>query len=90
MFNQWECDDAEAELAPGDTLLLYTDGVTEAVGDDGCEFGEERLIKALRSERHLPVERLLQTILEKVRSFSRREQEDDITLVAARCHLSGE
>jgi serine phosphatase RsbU (regulator of sigma subunit)/predicted enzyme related to lactoylglutathione lyase len=90
MFSQWECADAEAELAPGDTLLLYTDGVTEAVGDDGCEFGEEGLIKVLRAERHLPVERLLETILEKVRSFSRREQEDDITLVVARCHPPGE
>ena len=85
MFSDWECTAAEAELESGDTLLLYTDGITEAMSDDGREFGEEGLIEAVRAECDLPVERLLERVLERVRVFSGREQEDDIALVIARC-----
>ena len=38
----------ECELSPGDTLALYTDGVTEASNDAEEEFGEQRLVQALR------------------------------------------
>ena len=85
MFSDWACTAAEAELESGDTLLLYTDGITEAMSDDGREFGEEGLIEAVRAECDLPVERLLERVLERVRVFSGREQEDDIALVIARC-----
>ena len=58
MFDDWDCASAETELAPGDTLLLFTDGITEATNQDGREFGEEGLIEVIRAERHLPVELL--------------------------------
>jgi len=90
MFRHWEYAGAEAELAPGDTLLLYTDGITEAMDADGCEFGEERLIEVLRAERHLPAERLPGRILEQVRRFSSHEQQDDITLVVAHCNRASD
>jgi hypothetical protein len=41
----------ECHLSPGDTLALYTDGVTESVNDSGEEFGELRLVEALRRHR---------------------------------------
>jgi sigma-B regulation protein RsbU (phosphoserine phosphatase) len=85
LFERWECSVAEVQLAPGDTLVLYTDGVTEAASEVGEEFGEERLIEILRAQRHLPVPTLLETILAKVEEFSDRKQADDITLVIARC-----
>jgi sigma-B regulation protein RsbU (phosphoserine phosphatase) len=85
LFDRWECSVAEAQLAPGDTLLLYTDGVTEAANAAGEEFGEARLIEMLRARRHLPVTRLLETIVAAVQEFSDRKQADDITLVIARC-----
>src|SRR5206468_11857911 len=90
MFSDWRCTVGEAELGSGDTLLLYTDGVTEATSDDGREFGEAGLVEVVQAEPHLSVEQLLRRILDKVRAFSGHEQEDDIALVVARCRSSGE
>ncbi|PYV43623.1 MAG: hypothetical protein DMG06_09975 [Acidobacteria bacterium] len=90
MFSEWDCTSCEAELVPGDTLLLFTDGITEAMSKDGREFGEEGLIEVVRAECHLSVERLLERILEKVSTFSSREQQDDVTLVVARCRFAAE
>src|SRR5262245_6677608 len=88
MFSDWECASAETELAPADTLLLFTDGITEATSRDGREFGEKGLIEAVSTQCDLSVERLLEAILEKVNTFSGHEQEDDITLVVAKCRLA--
>ena len=75
----------ESSLLPGDTLVLYTDGVTEAFNDQGEEFGEQRLVDSLRRHRDLRPRALMNSILEDVRQFSPHEQHDDITLVVARC-----
>ena len=48
LFQDWECAIGESSLFPGDTLALYTDGVTEAFNDRGEEFGEQRLVDSLR------------------------------------------
>ncbi|MGC2513967.1 MAG: SpoIIE family protein phosphatase [Terriglobales bacterium] len=85
LFEDWHCEIAEVELAPGDMLVLYTDGVTEATNADGEEFGESRLLATLGSNFRLPVGPLLQAVVEAVQQFSRgSEQQDDITLVIAR------
>jgi sigma-B regulation protein RsbU (phosphoserine phosphatase) len=85
LFEDWHCEIAEVQLAPGDMLVLYTDGITEATNADGEEFGESRLLATLGSNFHLPVRPLLQAIVEAVQQFSRgSEQQDDITLVIAR------
>lgn len=71
-------------LSPGDTLLLYTDGVTEANNPAGAQFGESRLLDALRL--HDPAcEDLPQALLRRVREFEAGSaQADDITCVAVR------
>ena len=85
LFEDWHCEIAEVPLAPGDMLVLYTDGVTEATSADGEEFGESHLLDTLGSNFHLPVGPLLQAIVEAVQQFSSgSEQQDDITLVIAR------
>jgi serine phosphatase RsbU (regulator of sigma subunit) len=85
LFEEWECSAAEVQLAAGDTLVLYTDGVTEAENVQDEQFGESRLIETMLAQRHLPVRSLLETIVETVQKFSEGEQADDITLVLARC-----
>jgi serine phosphatase RsbU (regulator of sigma subunit)/catechol 2,3-dioxygenase-like lactoylglutathione lyase family enzyme len=84
-FKEWECDVEESQLFPGDTLALYTDGITEAFSPHREEFGEERLIEALRRHRSLAPCELLSSIVEEVRLFSPHEQHDDITLIVAKC-----
>jgi serine phosphatase RsbU (regulator of sigma subunit)/catechol 2,3-dioxygenase-like lactoylglutathione lyase family enzyme len=84
LFRDWHCTFRQCGLAPGDTLVLYTDGITESFGDKDEQFGEQRLIQALERHRDLPAEALVNSILEDVRLFSPREQQDDITLIVAR------
>ena len=85
LFEEWDCSIREASLSPGDTLALYTDGVTEAVNDRDEEFGEQRLLDALCRDRHLPPGVMVNSVLAAVKQFSPHEQSDDITLIVARC-----
>ena len=85
LFEQWECSVGEVRLFPGDLLVLYTDGVTEATNPDGQEFGESRLIDALRAHVHDAPASLVDVIVRAVQQFGDGEQADDITLVVARC-----
>jgi serine phosphatase RsbU (regulator of sigma subunit) len=85
LFEEWNCSIAECRLHSGDTLALYTDGITEAFNSAEEEFGEQRLIEALRRHRALAPRDLLAAILDEVRRFSPGEQDDDITLIIAKC-----
>lgn len=85
LFKEWDCAVAEERLFAGDTLALYTDGVTESFNDAGEEFGEQRLVEALRRHRKLPPGDLLKSIVGDIQRFSPNEQHDDITLIIARC-----
>jgi serine phosphatase RsbU (regulator of sigma subunit)/catechol 2,3-dioxygenase-like lactoylglutathione lyase family enzyme len=84
LFENWDCSMGERRLVAGDTLALYTDGVTETFNDAGEEFGEGRLIESLRKHRELPSPVLLRSIVDEVRSFSPHEQYDDITMIVCR------
>jgi sigma-B regulation protein RsbU (phosphoserine phosphatase) len=91
LMEPWTAQPAEVELRPGDTLLVYSDGVTEARGlgatdsavDDG-EFGEERLTAALRRHGLTPLADLPARILGEVEAFAGPEPQDDRTVVALR------
>ena len=85
LFEKWDCAMEERVLAPGDTVLFYTDGVTEAMNDEGEEFGEERLLETARRHRGLSPPELLATVVQQARGFSPHEQTDDITLIVAKC-----
>jgi len=85
LFHEWECTVGERQLFPGDTLALYTDGITEAFSDGDEEFGERRLIEVLRKNRERPAQALLTSIVDEVLAFSSKAQHDDITLIIAKC-----
>src|SRR5690349_19829569 len=85
VFKDWRCSVAERRLYPGDTLALYTDGVTESFNESSEEFGETRLVEALCRHAAQPPESLLQSIVAELRQFNPREQRDDVTLILARC-----
>jgi len=70
-----------AQLAPGDRVLLFTDGVTEACDAAGEEFGEARLLRLLREHRSASASLLQKTILASASEFSRGHWHDDATLL---------
>jgi sigma-B regulation protein RsbU (phosphoserine phosphatase) len=73
------------DLRPGDVLVLYTDGVTEAINDREEEFGEQRLLSVITENRMLPAGELLEEILAAINTFAgSRPQHDDITLMVLR------
>jgi serine phosphatase RsbU (regulator of sigma subunit)/catechol 2,3-dioxygenase-like lactoylglutathione lyase family enzyme len=84
VFKRWDCEISETQIFPGDILALYTDGITESFNDAGEQFGEERLAAALCRDRTLSSDDLLNTIVDKIRQFSPREHQDDITLIVAK------
>src|SRR6516165_10678285 len=85
LFEKWDYAMEERQLAPGDAVLLYTDGVTEALNGEGEEFGEEGLLEATRQHRELSLPELLAAVADLARKFSPHEQADDITLIVAKC-----
>lgn len=72
-----------AELRPNDTLILYTDGVTEA-RLRGSLFGEERLHALIQSCAGLPAPELVQRVERAVLEFQEHELADDIAILAIR------
>jgi serine phosphatase RsbU (regulator of sigma subunit) len=74
----------EVELAPGDTLVVFSDGATEAMSDAGEEFGDARVVETVLANRELAPNELLAKLVRTVQVFSGREQEDDLTLLVAR------
>lgn len=88
LFEAWDCTIAERQLRPGDTLVLYTDGITESFNDAGEEFGEHRLTEAIVKYSNLAPDDAITAILAEVQKFSGVEQHDDLTLIAAKCRES--
>lgn len=85
LFERWNCSVEECNLHPGDTLALYTDGISESSKDgDGEEFGEQRLIEALQSGKGAP-RAMIASVLDTVQKFTPKEQFDDATLIIATC-----
>jgi sigma-B regulation protein RsbU (phosphoserine phosphatase) len=74
-------EECELEINPGDRVLLFTDGVTEAANSGGEEFGDERLISsAVKSKRNDAI-RLKVDIMSTLNAFSGGVFTDDVTLV---------
>lgn len=74
-----------AQLAPGDALFFFTDGVTEALNPSEQFYTTERLQKVLDELATLPAEKITRAVMHDVQAFSaEREQADDISVLALR------
>jgi sigma-B regulation protein RsbU (phosphoserine phosphatase) len=84
LFDNMTYDEGSVVMHPGEIFLAYSDGVTEPENEFG-EFGEERLIDLVSSNRLLPLVQISQTVTAAVDDWiGDNEQPDDITLVLAR------
>jgi len=83
LFSDWKGSVGEVQLRAGQTLLVYTDGITEATNDAGEEFGEGRLVAMLEAQ-NVPLSAFLQQCVHDVCRFGASDQRDDLTLVALR------
>ena len=83
---EWSCRQDEVTLEPGDRLVLFTDGVTEARDEGDVEFGEPRLIDLLSGSRSLSPEAIHDRIAAALARFCPGGTQDDVTMltVAAR------
>ncbi len=84
IFEESDFETGEAMLMPGDLLVLYSDGITEAGQSSGREFGEERLRALVETGRTKPLADLQALILDEVRRWTETDPDDDITLLMAR------
>jgi sigma-B regulation protein RsbU (phosphoserine phosphatase) len=76
---------AEVQLQQGDTLVLYTDGATEATNEEGAQYSMDNLAKVIGINRLLAPEQLIQKVVQDVTAFTKGSQlADDLTLIAAR------
>ncbi|MBL7184329.1 MAG: serine/threonine-protein phosphatase, partial [Anaerolineae bacterium] len=81
-----ELERREVELAEGDVVVFYTDGVTEAINERTEEFGQARLAQVIVENRDLAAQELIDGINEEVTAFIGGEpQFDDFTLVVLKC-----
>jgi len=86
MFPDWTYEEGAVQLNPGDLVVAYTDGVTEAVNRDGEEWGVEGLRRALAESGAQCADDIVDAILTSLDEFSRCRQTDDATVVVLRVH----
>ncbi len=85
LFPGVEYQAKSVELTPGTLLAIFTDGVTEAVNQAGDEFGEARLLDALKASRSRSSEGIYRFVVERIREWQGDlPQHDDITLIIAK------
>jgi serine phosphatase RsbU (regulator of sigma subunit) len=84
-FPEATFDEETVQLDPGDVLVVFSDGVTEAMNVDGADFGEQRLLSSIPDNRECSPTVLLERILTAVHEFSAgAEQSDDVTALVLR------
>ena len=70
------------ELSPGDVIVLYTDGITEAMNPNSDLFGESRLSRIVEEHGHLDSDELRERIMREIEAFvGSADQHDDMTMI---------
>ena len=89
VFRNADFEVGELTMQPGDMLVLYSDGITEATSDAGEQFEERRLQQAVEERCGAPLLEIQSHILDALHSWSDKEPEDDMTLLIVRAIDSG-
>jgi serine phosphatase RsbU (regulator of sigma subunit) len=90
MFDSEDCEVNRADLAAGDILVLYTDGITEAEDSQGEEFGVERLSAVIRRDSSMSAEELMNSIFQSAEAFCQGVGfNDDATALVVKCSFDG-
>lgn len=85
-----ELGERQIDVAPGDFLVFYTDGVTEAMSADGQEFGQERLRAAVAATPDASPQQIISAVVDAVNVFTGdAPQADDLTLLVVKRHPVG-
>ncbi len=85
VHQEFTYSESSAQMESGDLLLLYTDGVTEALSSGKELFGENRLTEYLKTHQQESASALLTGLLEKIHGFTgKTELDDDLTVIALR------
>jgi serine phosphatase RsbU (regulator of sigma subunit) len=85
LFDQASFDEETLSLKPGDFIVAFSDGVTEALNPAGEEFTDERLVECISKHRSLSPQGVLDALLADVRAFcADANQSDDVTAVLVR------
>jgi PAS domain S-box-containing protein len=80
-----EYEERRMSLSTGDVLVLYTDGVTEAINHDVAQYGTKRLCSVVRKAHSLSAQEIMESILEDISRFSGDQaQFDDITMIVVK------
>jgi sigma-B regulation protein RsbU (phosphoserine phosphatase) len=84
-------EESEVSLKPGEVVLLYTDGVIEAMDQSSTEYGRERLVSMLEASEVDTAEDIIRHLVADIHQFTLGiPQHDDITLLALRILAPGE
>jgi hypothetical protein len=81
VFQEWNYQQREVQLYPGDKVLLYTDGIIQVKNYDGKEFGKERVIGLIVGNKSKSSKALQKILTSAVEEFCGEELQDDIALI---------
>ncbi len=85
LFEHASFDEETLRLQPGDVIIAFSDGVSEALNDAGEEFTDERLLASVEAHRNQSPQELLDGLLADVRTFcGKATPNDDVTIVVVR------
>jgi sigma-B regulation protein RsbU (phosphoserine phosphatase) len=85
LFDSASFDEETVTMQPGDLIVCFSDGVTEAMNPEGAEYGDDRLIACATGHLGKPPQEVLDAILTDVKAFCEDAmQSDDVTAVLVR------
>ncbi len=83
---EWVYQSGALTIRPGDRLVCFTDGISEACSPNGEEFGEDRLVETIRGHRYQSAETLARSVSDAAAAWTNGALQDDATLIVVAVH----